>query len=131
LAYIDQTYYDSTYLGVPIPADTFPRLSERASDIIDQMTGYKIDDLSTMGTFIEKQVKKATASQTEYLFTQGGETANHSTGEITSANIGNFRYTEQGNGANQSISREAQRTSPAVIGYLKVSGLLYAGVDVR
>lgn len=130
MAYIDKVYYESTYQGVPIPADVFPRLSERASDIIDDLTGYKITDLSTMGAFIEKQVKKSAAAQTEYLFTSGGEEANHGNGNVTSANIGHFSY-DDGNGANETLTREAQRTSPAVLGYLQPTGLLYSGIDAH
>lgn len=130
MAYIDQAYYESTYIGVQIPAGTFTRLSERASDIVDQITGYKIDDLTTMPSFVQKQVKMAVSAQTEYLFISGGEEANHSGGNITSANIGHFSY-DEGNGANETLTREAQRTSPAVLGYLQPTGLLYSGIDAH
>lgn len=130
MAYIDQTYYSDTYVGVPIPADAFLRLAARATDIIDELTGYKIDDLSTLDTFAQKQVKKAVAAQTEYLFTRGEEEANHGSGNVTSANIGHFSY-DDGNGANENLSREAIRTSPAVMGLLAPTGLLYSGVSTN
>lgn len=130
VGYIDQTYYQNTYVGTDIPSTDFPRLEARASDMIDELTRYQIDDLSTLDAFTQKQVKKAVASQVEYLFTRGGEEANHGSGNVTSANIGHFSY-DDGNGANENLSREAIRTSPAVIGLLKPTGLLYTGVNAN
>src|SRR5690554_6099584 len=94
MAYIDKTYYDETYKGVPIDdADTFSRLSERASDIIDQITGYKIKDINDLTAFQQSQVKKATAAQTEFLAISGSESAVHGD-RFQSVGIGSFNYSK-------------------------------------
>ncbi|WP_153124670.1 hypothetical protein [Peribacillus tepidiphilus] len=130
MAYIDKQYYDNEYKGVPIADEsTFNRLAERASDVIDEMTEYKIQDFNTLTTFQQTQVKKATAAQIEYMVTSG-ESVIHGS-NFGSVSIGSFSYSEGAKGSNDSrINRNEQRTSPAVIGYLKPTGLLYRGVSV-
>jgi hypothetical protein len=132
MAYIDKQYYDNEYKGVPISdEDTFSRLAERASDIIDQMTGYLLhgQEFTQFAQFIQTQVKKAVAAQIEYMASFGGELASHGGGGFSSVNIGNFSYSE-GEGT-KNLSRNEQRTSPAVIEYLRPTGLLYRGVNVH
>jgi hypothetical protein len=129
MAYIDKQYYDNEYKGVPISdEDTFSRLAERASDIIDQMTGYLLhgQEFTQFAQFIQTQVKKAVAAQVEYMVT-AGEIVNHGS-NFSSVNIGNFSYSE---GSGDRINRNEQRTSPAVIEYLRPTGLLYRGVNVH
>lgn len=123
MAYIDKTYYDETYKGVPIDnADTFSRLSERASDMIDQITGYKIKDINDLTAFQQSQVKKATAAQTEFLAISGSESAVHGD-SFQSVGIGSFNYSKN-------TGESEKRISPSVVGYLKQTGLLYSGVSV-
>jgi hypothetical protein len=118
MAYIDYTYYTDVYKGVPIDADTFSRLSERASEIIDQVTNYAIQDFAALPAFTQEQVKKATAAQVEYLY-YAGEISIH--GDVFgNVKLGDFNYS---GGTPSAIS-------PAVINYLRPTGLLYRGVTV-
>lgn len=120
MVYIDYTYYTNTYKGVPIDADTFSRLLERASELIDQVTNYSIQDFAALTPFAQEQVKKATAAQVEYLY-YAGETSVH--GDVFgNVKLGGFTYS----GGTQSTSA----ISPAVINYLRPTGLLYRGVTV-
>jgi hypothetical protein len=120
MAYIDYAYYTDVYKGVPIPdADTFSRLSERASELIDQVTNYTIQDLAALTPFTQEQVKKATAAQVEY-FAYAGEQVIHGDNGMTDVRLGNFSYSV---GTQSTIS-------PAVINYLRPTGLLYRGVTV-
>lgn len=120
MAYIDYAYYTDVYKGVPIQdADTFSRLSERASELIDQVTNYTIQDLAALPAFTQEQVKKATAAQVEY-FVINGEHITHESGGMTDVRIGNFSYS----GGEQST------ISPAVINFLRPTGLFYRGVTV-
>lgn len=131
MAYIDKAFYDDVYKGTPIDEQVvFDRLSERASDIIDQITGYTLQgvEFTQLAQFIQEQVKKATAAQIEYMASLGGELVSHGSGGFSSVNIGNFSYSESEGTKN--LSRNEQRTSPAVIEYLRPTGLLYKGVDV-
>lgn len=123
MAYIDQTYYETEYKGSAIPAESFFSLAERASDQIDTLTSYALKTsapFEKLHPFLQGQVKKATAAQTEFLFLQGGETAVHG-GFASSGSLGSFSYSE-------SPGSEKQTVSPAVISYLAPTGLLYRGI---
>ena len=71
VAYIDVEYYNNTYKGVDA-GDDLDRYIERASDLVDQVTGYKIADLSALHPRIQELVKKATAAQVEFYVLNGG-----------------------------------------------------------
>jgi hypothetical protein len=121
MAYIDYAYYTDVYKGVPISdADTFSRLAERATEIIDQLTNYTIQDLAALSPFTQEQVKRATAAQVEY-FAYAGEQVIHGNAGMGDVRIGNFSYTSDTQSA----------ISPAVINYLRSTGLLYRGLMVR
>lgn len=119
MAYIDYAYYTDVYKGVPIQdADTFSRLSERATDIINQLSCYTIKNLADLPEFAQEQVKKATAAQVEYFY-YAGEISIH--GDVFgNVKLGDFNYS---GGTPSAIS-------PAVINYLRPTGLLYRGVTV-
>ncbi|MFC5773694.1 MULTISPECIES: hypothetical protein [Ectobacillus] len=126
MAYIDTNYYQNEYGGIAGGDSTLLAvLIKRASDVIDQITGYKIamspNKLSDFPAFVQEQVKKATAVQTEHFVLNGQQAFNGDA--LNSVSIGKFRYS--GSGA----SGNAGRTNPAVIEYLKPTGLLYTGVD--
>jgi hypothetical protein len=130
MAYIDETYYNETYKGKTADAATLAVFLERATDIVDQLTGYKIAlnaaGLSGYSDFIQAQVKKATAAQAEFLIISGGNAANTGA-EPASVSIGSFSYST----AAPDASRSSNRTTAAVIEYLKPTGLLYSGVNTR
>src|SRR5690554_8196516 len=71
MAYIDAEYYVNVYKGVDA-GDDLDRYIERASDLVDQVTGYKIADLSALHPRIQELVKKATAAQVEFYVLNGG-----------------------------------------------------------
>lgn len=68
MAYIDQTYYDETFKGTPIPADVFDRLAEIASDVVYGICIIKPEEKD----LIDTAFKKAVAYQVELLHAQGG-----------------------------------------------------------
>lgn len=122
MAYIDYTFYTDVYKGIPISEDAFSRLAERATEIIDQLTGYAIQDLAALPLFTQDQVKRATAAQVEY-FAYAGEQVVHGGDGMTNVRLGNFSYSSGTNDIQSAIS-------PAVINYLRPTGLLYRGVTV-
>jgi hypothetical protein len=130
MGYIDYTYYNSEYLGTHIEIDQFNVLVKRASDLIDMITSYSLTgaDLTTQHQLIQNNVKKATSAQVEYMAMQGGELSIHG-GAPAAVSIGNFTYSEGGNRGQGNLTREQQMISPAVIAYLKPTGLLYRGVS--
>ncbi|BBW97229.1 hypothetical protein ACPVTF_04145 [Geobacillus icigianus] len=122
MAYIDYTFYTDVYKGIPISEDAFSRLAERATAMINQLTNYTIQDLATLPPFTQEQVKRATAAQVEY-FAHAGEQIVHGDNGMIDVRIGNFSYSSGANGTQSAIS-------PAVINYLRPTGLLYRGVRV-
>jgi hypothetical protein len=127
MAYIDETYYNETYKGKTADAETLAVFLERATDIIDQITNYKIPfsggGFSGLSPFVQEQVRKATAAQTEFLIKYG----ENGGAEPQNVSIGSFSYS---GGAAAEGSSDG-RTTPAVIEYLKPTGLLYAGIPAR
>lgn len=131
MPYIDDDYYKNEYVGIPISDEnTFNRLVKRASDIVDMLTFHKLIsiDFEKWPDFVQGQVKKATAAQVEYLFTNG-ETKAMGAGGYGQVSAGNFSYGDKA-GAD-ALSREEEMTSAAVIEHLRPTGLFYQGVDVR
>lgn len=127
MAYIDYSYYFNDYKGVLIENDdAFSRLSERASDIIDQMTNGRIQDIGfdNLHERIKANVKKAVAAQVESMHLNGGVESIHGSSGVSSASIGNFSYSS--GTSNESESS----TSSAVVNYLRLTGLMYRGVNV-
>jgi hypothetical protein len=121
MAYIDYTFYNDVYRGVPISdADTFSRLAERASNVIDRLTNYQIGDISQRPDWMQTLIKKAVAAQVEYFALVGEQVIHGDTG-MGDVHIGNFSYSS---GTQSAIS-------PAVIDYLRTTGLLYRGITVR
>lgn len=124
--YIDKDYYETEYMG----EDAGPELDKyikRASDAIDQVTGYKIKDFDSLAPFVQDQVKKATASQVEYYVIQDGDAEiNAGMSDLGRVSIGSFSY-----GSNsQSSGQEVSRISPNAISFLEPTGLLHRGLDV-
>ena len=68
MAYINQTYYDETFKGTPIPTDVFDRLAEIASDVVYGICIIKPEEKD----LIDMTFKKAVAYQVELLHAQGG-----------------------------------------------------------
>jgi len=123
MSYIDENYYE-TYGGREAGDD--PPLSlyiDRACNTIDQITQYKIalsaNKLNDFHPFIQEQVKKAVAAQTEFLVLNGLYSGNDTT--PANVSVGIFNYSGE---SNTSIS-------PDAIAFLRPTGLLYAGVDAQ
>lgn len=137
MPYIDATYYNETYKGKSAADE--PALAvflDRASDIIDQLTHYQIatatGGLTSFSLFVQNQVKKATAAQAEFLIVGGDMAANTGQDGASNVSIGSFSYSKgAASGQAQNNARSAARTSPAVIEYLKPTGLLFAGIEAQ
>ena len=124
MAYI--TYEDYMHYGASfeILEDEFPTLAERASDIIDEITMYKLQKgvFDVLTDYDKKQVKRATCAQLEFLYYNGVDSAFN--GSINgSYHIGSTSITrDTGNGNS--------RVSPLAYKLLFPTGLLYRGVGL-
>jgi hypothetical protein len=123
--YVDKTYYDTIYKGVPVNGDAFPSLSQRASGVIDQVTGFRLKHppFEDQPQFVQDMARMATAAQIEYMSANGGGMMVHSSGGLPNVNIGSFSY--QGGSSGSSL------LSPSALGFLNASGLFYSGVSVN
>lgn len=126
MSYVDLDYYTDEYMGAEI-TDTseFERMEKRASEVVDQLTHYRIKDLESLAEPIRERVKKAVCAQIEFYTLSGGYEATVEQGDMQSVSIGGFSYT-------QGSAREtANFVAQNVVGHLKQTGLLYSGVSVR
>lgn len=95
MAYIDFAYYSETFMGTLVDASDFPRLADRASDIIDALVSKPVP--LTNGA-ADADVKKATAYQVEVLAAQGGVDAvtGYASGLVGSESLGNHSISVSG-----------------------------------
>ncbi|AST93009.1 hypothetical protein BC6307_17945 [Sutcliffiella cohnii] len=129
MAYIDYTYYTNDYKGTTIDEDEFARLAERASEVIDQITGYKLKKSTSFEkfhSFVQEQVKKATAAQVEFYILSGGTDIAITGDDITGVAVGKFSY----GGGNRSSGKEREPIADNLLDYLRPTGLLYSGIGV-
>ena len=128
MPYVDKEFYTNEYQGAPLDDEAeFPRLSQRASDIIDQLTSYRIKTLEDWPEFIQTQVKKAVCAQIEFYQLKGGYEEVESGEDYSNFAIGSFSYSKGGASSN----KQADRVSPSVVTYLRPTGLLYTGIGAH
>lgn len=135
MAYITPDYYKNDYMGAAAPSDEdLNRYIKRASDIIDEVTNYRLygNKFEEMPDIIKDIVRKATAAQVEFYVVKGGDSSvNAGTDDMTSVSVGSFSYSGGSGGADSNSGRDAGRISPAALSLLSKTGLLYRGVFVR
>lgn len=127
MPYIDKKYYDDEFNGESVEDVTeFDRMTKRASEVIDQLTMYKVamNGLESLNDFQQEQAKKATAAQVEFYQLKGGYTEVESGEDFSNFSIGSFTYSKGGASSN----KQADRISPSTMTYLEPTGLLYRGI---
>lgn len=131
MGYITPEYYNNTYKGANAGVE-LEKYIERATDLIDQVTGYEIKDFDSLPDFIKNQVEKATAAQVEFYVMQGGDAAlNAGANDLKTVGIGSFNYNVGSPDGQGGVgSKDSQRVSPSTLSFLKPTGLLYSGLDV-
>lgn len=129
MTYIDYAYYTGDFQGEEVDEQTFNKYARRASDLIDQVTNYVIAkyQFENLATFIQNQVKKATAAQVEFYVVKGNPAELDAGEGVSNVSIGSFSYQE---GNNNQSSKQSNRVSPNALEYLRTTGLLYRGLDV-
>ena len=123
MPYVDDKYYYDTLKGEPI--DDFPSLRDRAEEIIEEMTMYRVTPVTflVMPEDTQERIKKAVCAQIEYLDANGGSEMDNGA-DLQSVGLGKFSYSKASGGdgsSSQSIyAPRAQRL-------LFPTGLLYRG----
>lgn len=125
MSYVDEQYYDDTFHGEPVDSADFPSLCDRASELIEEMTLYRLTQASflAMPEDMQDRVKMAVCAQIEYLDANGGSDMDNGVG-IQSATLGKFSYSGS-TGVNGSTAQS--RFSPRAERLLWPTGLTYKG----
>lgn len=118
MAYVDETYYLEVYKGESV--NGFPYLADRASEIIEEQTMYRLrkETFEKMPEASQAAIKKAVCAQIEHLDQLGGTEAE--SGMLASGSLGKFSF---------SGTQEAEQEicSPKALRLLYPTGLLYRG----
>src|SRR5690606_29584882 len=131
MAYIDATYYQDVFKGADA-GEELERYIERASDLVDQITNYKIRGFEALPPFIQEQVKKATAAQGDVYVLQGGPDGGCGTtdGRLAQGSVAASRYYAERIHEPMAGGKRGRRVAPATFGYLGPTGLVYRGVGI-
>lgn len=125
MSYVDEDYYNETYHGEPVDSADFPSLCDRAGELVEEMTLYRLTPVTflAMPEDVQEKVKKAVCAQIEYMDANGGSELDNSSG-IQSATLGKFSYSGV---AGVNGSTEQSRFSPRAARILWPTGLMYRG----
>ena len=120
MAYINELYYMTQYMGSDVDLSEFRKLAERASEMIDLLTHGKSASFSKEE--LPEAVKKAVAAQVEYLARHGGMKAytGFPEGDIFKDTIGGYSYEKTGK---TPVTIGGIPVSPLAVSYLDSEGL--------
>lgn len=68
MAYADYEFYTTSFFGSVVPEADFPRLAERASDFVDEITFDRLVDGLPANERSQKRIKKAVCSLAELMY---------------------------------------------------------------
>ena len=124
MAYIVQQDYKE-FTGGELESTDFPFLLERAEEIVEEMTMYRLNSetFPKMPEKTQERIKKAVCAQIEYLDANGGSDMDNGV-DLMSAGLGKFSYTKA-SGANGSQVQSIY--APRALRILAPTGLLYRG----
>lgn len=125
MPYVDINYYVSIYNGMEVDDEDFQSLCERAGEIIEEMTMYRVTPVAilAMPECVQDRVKMAVCAQIEYLDANGGADMDNGV-DLQSAGLGKFNFTKA-SGANGSTEQSIY--APRAVRILAPTGLLYRG----
>lgn len=125
MPYIDKVYYTDTYKGEPVNDADFPSLLVRAGEIVEEMTMYRVTELTfpVLAADVQERFRRAVCAEVEYLSANGGSDLDNGA-DLSSASLGKFNYTKAA-GTNGSTQQSVY--SPRSMRLLAPTGLLYRG----
>ena len=123
--YVDEVYYHDMFRGEPVDDTDFPALCQRAGEIIEEMTLYRLTEegFAMMPENTQKLVKNSVCAQIEYLDANGGAEMDMGNG-MSGATLGKFSYSGASSGSG---STEQSIFSPRAERILWPTGLTYRG----
>ena len=125
MAYIDKDYYINVYGGTE--SDECERLLERASSVVDRITGYRIRHIGfdKLSEFEREQVMLAAASQADHIEKNGGINS-YDSAYAVQMTLGKFSYMN----ASGVSEKNRHSISEESISALEAAGLLCRRVNV-
>lgn len=122
MSYVSEEYYNNIFNGDEIDEYEFYPLRDRAEEIIEEMTMYRVNSttIASMSEDTQERVRKAVCAQIEYLNANGGGDFDNGV-DLQSAGLGKFNYSKPSDNSAQPLyAPRAQRL-------LIPTGLLYRG----
>ena len=131
MAYITYEQYVTLYGASAISQEDFPIYAQRASDLIDSITQYRIPrsgGISALAAWVQELIQNAAAAQVLYFSQLGLESIlTGQTGQ--SFTVG--KVSVSGGGlANGNMTGAQLMVSPLAVSLLEQTGLLFRGVHV-
>ena len=125
MAYVDENYYIDEFFGEPVDPADFPSLCMRASEIVEEMCRYRLNEVTFLAfpDTVRERVKKAVCAQIEYMDANGGSDMDNGA-DLQSAALGKYNYTKS---AGASGSTRQSIYSLRALRLLAPTGLLYRG----
>lgn len=128
MPYVTSDYYCNTFKGESVDDADFPSLCERAGEIVEEMTMYRLSEsaFESMDDDIKERIKKAVCAQIEYLDANGGSDVDNGS-NLQSASLGKFNYSKVA-GSNEDSKQLVY--APRAQRILYPTGLLYRGGSI-
>ncbi len=125
MPYITREYYDNTFHGELVDDADFPALLERAEEIVQEMTMFRLTlpAYNMMSQGKQELIQKAICAQIEYLDANGGSDMDNES-DLQSAGLGKFNYSKS---SNADGSSKQSIYAPRAQRILAPTGLLYRG----
>lgn len=125
MSYVDSKFYSEVYKGESVNDTDFPSLLDRAEELVEEMTMYRLTSVTflAMPEDVQLRVKKAVCAQIEYLDANGGSDMDNGT-DVQSVSLGKFSYSAGGNAAGETSQ---SLYAPRAQRLLAPTGLLYRG----
>lgn len=130
MAYADYAFYRDVYLGNVATEEEFPRIAERASEIIDVLTYNRItNELISSDETLANKIKKANCALAEQIHYEEYATSNNSNGNISSIKAGEETITYNKTNSSSYLEQKEQYMSALtnISKYLVGTNLLNLG----
>lgn len=130
MAYADYAFYKNVYIGNVSTEEEFPRIAERASEIIDVLTCNRItNELINNDEELANKIKKANCALADQIHFDELSISNNSNGNISSIKAGEETVTYNKNNSSSFLEQKESYMSALTIisKYLIGTNLLYFG----
>ena len=119
-------YYNSIYLGEPVPLDDFPRLELRAEEQILGLIGMSATNVALLDDETKTLVEKAVCCEIEYLYEYGVGVAVY--GKEAGGGFTVGKVSVNNGSATKAAAGAKSMIAPGVYVYLERTGLLNPAV---